>query len=71
MNIVLLQPGERIRFRYKNWRGETAIRNVELDGVVHWGRTQWHPQSQWLICGTDIDRSESRVFAVKDMEPVE
>ncbi len=69
--FALLAPGERIRVKYKNWRGETAIRNIELNSSVHWRRTKWHPEPQWLIVGRDIDSGENRFWAVKGMEPVE
>jgi hypothetical protein len=68
--IILLRSGERIRVRYTNWRGVQAIRNIELDGAPHWGRTEWHPEPQWLIAGTDTDNGQHRMWAVKDMEPV-
>lgn len=68
--LTLLVAGERIRVRYTNWRGEVAIRNIELDGAPHWGRSSYHPEPQWLICGTDLDKGQPRVWAVKDMEPV-
>lgn len=68
-NIILLRAGERVRVSYTNWRGETAIREIEFDGAPHWGRTEWHPEPQWLICGTDVEKKESRVWAVRDMRP--
>lgn len=68
--LVLLQAGECIKVRYTNWKGETAIRNIELAGCPHWGKTQWHPEPTWLIAGTDLDKNEHRVWSIKDMEPV-
>lgn len=67
--LILLQAGERARVLYKNWRGETAIRNIEFTGAPHWGRTDWHPHPQWLIAGTDLDKNEDRVWSVADMSP--
>ena len=71
VRIVTLRPGERIRVRYKNWRGEVAIRHIALEGVPIWARSEWHPEPQWLIWGSDMDAGWiSRFWAVKDMEPV-
>lgn len=68
--LTLLAPGETIRVWYKNWRGETSIREIELNGAPHWGRTQWHPEPCWLITGTDIIKNEDRVWSIADMRPV-
>lgn len=70
VRLVLLADGHAARVRYRNWRGEVAIRNIEFTGAPHWGHTQWHPEPQWLIAGTDMDRQEHRVWAIADMEPV-
>lgn len=61
VRLILLRAGDRIKVRYKNWRGETSIRNIELDGVAFWGKTQWHPEPTWLVAGTDIDKDEGRI----------
>lgn len=68
--LVLLRAGERFRMRYTNHRGETAEREVELDGAPFWGRTRWHPEPQWLVMGTDLSREVTRAFAVADMVPL-
>jgi hypothetical protein len=71
VRIIMLAPGERITVRYKNWRGEIAVRRIELDGVPIWARSEWHPEPQWLVWGSDLDAGGvSRLWAVKDMEPV-
>lgn len=70
--LTLLKPGMRIKVRYSNWRGEVAVRRLELNGVPLWGKTPWHPEPQWLITATDLDRQDgNRVFSIKDMVPVQ
>jgi hypothetical protein len=56
-----------IRFRYRNHRGETAIRTI-MPVCIWWGSTQWHPEEQWLLDGEDLDRRESRSFALRDCD---
>lgn len=70
VSLVLLRAGERVHVLYTNWRGETRERNIEFNGVAHWARTQWHPEPQWMINGTDIDSNEDRIWSVKDMVPI-
>jgi len=53
-------------FTYTNWRGETALRRV-LPMRVHWGTTEWHPDAQWLMEATDLDRGTVRTFAMVNM----
>ena len=57
------------RFIYTNWRGETAPRRVGAMSVW-FGSTEWHPEPQWLMHGIDLDKMETRDFALKDMREV-
>lgn len=57
------------RFVYTNWRGETASRRVGAMSVW-FGSTEWHPKPQWLMHGIDLDKMETRDFALKDMSEV-
>lgn len=67
---MVLVPGERIRVWYKNWRGETSIREIELNGPPMWGSSKWHPEKCWLIAGLDVVKNEGRLWSIADMRPV-
>ena len=56
-------------FTYTNWRGETAPRRV-LPLRVRWGTTEWHPDAQWLMDATDLDRNTLRTFAMSGMKNI-
>ena len=65
--------GNRIRVKYRNWRGLVSIRHIEIGGPLFWGSTEHHPEPQWLVMGWDMKKKKSacRVWAIKDMWPVE
>lgn len=56
-------------FTYRNWRGETGRRTVGVMSVWY-GSTEWHPEPQWLLHAIDLDKMETRDFAMKDMTDV-
>ena len=53
-------------FQYLNWRGERATRRVHPKRVWY-GSTEWHPEPQWFLEATDLEKEEVRDFAFKDM----
>ena len=55
-----------LRFEYKNWQGQTAIRTVMPIGVWY-GKTEFHPEEQYFLKAMDVDKGEERNFAVKDI----
>ena len=55
-----------LRFRYRNWRGEVSNRTV-VPQQVFVGRSQWHPQVQWMLLAHDLDRGSLRCFAMNDI----
>lgn len=63
------EPEKAIRVMYTNWRGETAERHI-IPLRMYFGSTDWHPDKQWLIYAHDIDKGETRIFALKDMQPL-
>lgn len=55
-----------VTFRYTNYKGETAVRRVRP--IRLWfGSTGWHPEAQWLLEAFDLDRGETRDFALRDI----
>lgn len=51
---------------YTNWRGERATRVIEPWSIT-FGRTEHHPERQWLIKAWDIEKEAVRTFAMKDI----
>ncbi len=55
-----------LAFTYRNWRGEIGQRLVRPISMLY-GATEWHPEPQWLLYAYDLDKCETRSFAVKDI----
>jgi predicted DNA-binding transcriptional regulator YafY len=55
-----------VRIRYTNHRGETFDRRV-VPVAIRWGSDLWHPTPQWLMDAFDLDKRESRTFALRDV----
>lgn len=58
--------GEGVMIRYRNHRGEVADRRILPLRLWH-GRTQWHPEDQWLMDAIDLDKGAQRSFALRDV----
>lgn len=54
------------RIKYTNYRGETSIRRI-IPVRVRFAASEWHPEEQWLLDAFDIDRGDTRSFAMKDI----
>lgn len=67
---ALLEPLDiaPLSFRYLNYRGEVSVRTVRPLNI-YFGSTEWHPEPQWLLAATDIEKGERRDFAIKDINP--
>lgn len=59
-------PNHNIRFTYTNYKKETAQRLVTPIGM-RYGKTDWHPDYQWLLRAYCHDRKAERDFALKDI----
>lgn len=66
---ALLQRGcpQDIQCRYRNWKGEQAMRRIRLL-EVRFGTSQWHPEPGYLVRGLDLDKMAERDFALADMD---
>lgn len=55
-----------VKIDYTNWRGERAWRHII---PVSWSFTsnEWHPDTQWLVEATDIEKGEIRTFALANI----
>jgi hypothetical protein len=49
--------------RYRNWKGEEAVRRI-IPMWLWWGSNEYHPEPQWLVECHDMDKSDYRTFAL-------
>jgi len=62
-----MEENKVIKILYKNWRGETSIRNIIPKEIVFIS-TEWHPEEQWCLIAHDVDKGSERTFACKDIK---
>lgn len=55
-----------VRIRYTNYRGECAYRTI-IPQNIRFGATEWHPTEQWLLEAWDLDKQQTRSFAMSDI----
>ena len=58
---------KQISICYTNYRGETSIRQI-IPLKIWFGKTDWHPQEQWLLDAIDVEKNAERSFAMKDIK---
>lgn len=54
-------------FNYRNHRGVLAVRTVRPIRIWH-GSTAWYPDAQWLLEAFDLDKKETRDFAMSKIK---
>lgn len=64
--MIMIRPGKRIAFTYKNYRGEMSHRTVTIIGVDY-GATEWRPEPGFLMSALDEKKAQERKFAMCDM----
>ncbi len=52
--------------RYRNHRGKVTDRSV-TPRDIWFGRTEWHPDDQWILEAFDHDKQAERSFAMRDI----
>jgi hypothetical protein len=57
---------EKVYILYKNWRGETAWRQI-IPRSIWFGWTEYHQDHQWLLKAYDCGKGSNRDFAMKDV----
>ncbi len=55
-----------VEIDYTNWRGERSKRRI-VPMSVEWANNEWHPETQWLLEAIDVDKRESRSFALANI----
>lgn len=59
-------PSKIVTIEYKNWKCEVGIRKI-LPSHLWFGKTEYHPEKQWLINAMDVDKRADRDFALNDI----
>ena len=67
MNKSDIELEKVINILYTNWKGETRVRRI-IPKKIWFGKTDWHPEDQWLLQALDTEKNESRDFAIKDIK---
>lgn len=57
----------KITFTYKNHRDITSQREV-VPVSISYSSNKWHPIEQWLLVAHDLQRGQTRTFALKDIK---
>jgi predicted DNA-binding transcriptional regulator YafY len=52
---------------YTNWKNVRATRTIQPI-EIWFGKTNYHPEDQWLLKAFDREKGEERDFAMKDIE---
>jgi len=63
---VMLDSPQPVLIEYINWRDEIGFRRI-LPHRIMYGSTEWHPNAQWLLEATDLDKNAERIFALGDI----
>lgn len=61
-----MNQDETVEIIYTNYRGETDVRRIR-PSRIWFGKTEWHPDEQWLLDAVDLIKKEKRSFAMKDI----
>ena len=56
-----------VKIVYTNYRGETSVRSI-IPIKIRFGKTEWHPEEQWLLDAFDVEKDAERSFAMKDIQ---
>ena len=58
-----------IMFDYVNWRGERGQRRATGPYAIRYGTSEFHEKPQFLLSAVDLDRGQTREYALSDMVP--
>ncbi len=59
-------PRQIVEIDYTNWRGERGLRRI-VPMSIEWANNEWHPETQWLLEALDVDKRQSRTFALANV----
>lgn len=56
-----------VYFQYTNYKGESQLRRV-IPNEIWFGRSEFHDGEQWFLRALDLDKSDFRNFAMKEIK---
>lgn len=56
-----------VKMIYTNYRGEESIRDIRPINVWY-GKTEYHPENQFILSAFDVDKGAMRDFALRDCD---
>lgn len=65
--MIELKFNEINQIEYTNWKGSTRVRYI-IPIKLTFGRTEYHPQDQWLVQACDCEDRQMKHFALKDLQ---
>lgn len=65
-----IEQGTTLDFTYLNWQGQTSKRKVIFEELFY-GSNEWHKEPQFLLKCFDLDKANTRFFAIKDISDLE
>lgn len=71
MNTKPIKSGGTYQFTYRNWRGVTETRTVQITErlFMYYGRTGFHSEeAQLFLQAFCLDRNAARTFVCKDID---
>ena len=64
-----IQDSQHIEVKYKNWRGEIAIREIKPISVSYYKEgTEHHLHSGWFLGCFDVEKQAERTYALADCD---
>jgi predicted DNA-binding transcriptional regulator YafY len=51
---------------YTNWRGIRSKRHIRPLSIA-FDNNEWHPSTQWLLEAVDVEKGETRTFALANI----
>ena len=64
--VTHVYPAGPVEIDYTNWAGKRRKRRV-TPITLFYGRTEYHPEPQWLITAYDAEKRAERTFAVQSI----
>ena len=66
-DLIPATQKEAVAILYTNYRGETSVRRI-VPKRIWFGKTDWHPEDQWILDAYDLEKKADRGFALKDVK---
>ncbi len=63
----MTEEHKKVKILYTNYKNETAIRTI-IPKELKYGKTEYHPEEQWLLVAWDYEKQAERTFAMKDVK---